>query len=169
MINFLVKNLNFQQGIDKIEGLSYLNYPNLSYYEYCIEGALNIFVDGKLFYSEEEHFDLITFALFCRKWLNQLEGNANKDFVYLSDGMALTEQQEQEYPKGNICFSHVKDGWKIYSIFQEYDEKRIFSLKDIQIALAEFLDYIDNEVIQNHLKAPPSVTLNSLIEQSSNS
>jgi len=101
-----------------------------------IVAEFSIVVDERHLYYEEE-FPVVEFSARLSDWLRSLgKGSARSDFVF--------ESMESEEPC-LISFRCASGGWRLSSKFQRYDEKRVFSCREVVEASDDFIRFVRTE------------------------
>jgi len=81
------------------------------------EREFEISVDGQVFFYESM-FPILELAQYCQKWIN----DRNSDFIY-------NTVESDENPL--IAFNRVEGGWKLESVWREFECKKVFSETDV--------------------------------------
>jgi hypothetical protein len=113
-----------------------------------LEGCLQIFIGGKLFFNQSGIL-LIEFAIVIRRWLTFLEKNKVIDFVY----------ETMDYDEPILRIIHTNDNnFRIESVWQEMEVKELLRGADVVI---EFKKYIEN--LSDALRLQLGVKLSDII------
>lgn len=93
-----------------------------------------VYVNGKR-YFDDLYFPILEFTLYAIEWKCKYK-KTKADFVYNT----LDDSQNPL-----LAFIHVNNGWKIYSIWQEFECESVFSTDE----LMEFIDCIISTVTEH--------------------
>jgi hypothetical protein len=87
-----------------------------------------IIVNGKLFY-QDEYFPILEFCRYSCNWLKK----RNTDFAY-------NTVETEENP--HLAFKRVENGYMIYSVWQKFECRDIFSFEEIIEFVQSVVDYV---------------------------
>jgi hypothetical protein len=120
MIEFLC-DYHLENGVDKISQLEYsklLDEGN----NFCVK------INGKVFF-EQPLFPVMEFLYFYLKW------DKKHDFIY-------NTIESEENPM--ISFKRGISGWRIDSVWKQFDCKERFRVEDFIMAVEKMIDNISN-------------------------
>ena len=120
MIEFLC-DYHLENGVDKISQLEYsklLDEGN----NFCVK------INGKVFF-EQPLFPVMEFLYFYLKW------DKKQDFIY-------NTIESEENPM--ISFKRGISGWRIDSVWKQFDCKERFRVEDFIMAVEKMIDNISN-------------------------
>lgn len=103
-----------------------------------VVGDFKIHINEKIFYRETQ-FCLVEFAAQLSKWLNR--GEYSKEFIYTS-----MESEEERL----IWFRKEWNGWRIGSIYQEYEESTTFNDEAIIAPASEYIENLRNTLLTDY-------------------
>jgi hypothetical protein len=95
-----------------------------------------ILIDSKVLYREQQ-FCVVEFAVALSKWLSGAN-HTGEDFIYES-----IEAEED----GLVWIKAHGSGWRIGSIYQEYEEGHTFSLEEVRSAADSFINQLAKGVL----------------------
>lgn len=102
-----------------------------------IQGRLDIFINGRCFFSEPS-LALLEFGVTMKKWKRE------KDFYYFT-----MEHDEREGPI--LAFvEKEKKQWTLFSIWQKYNLNEQLTFNVISDAVDSFLMELDKDLIKNY-------------------
>lgn len=101
-----------------------------------VMGAFSIGVGDKILYTTEL-FPIVEFACYASKWASEVQVR-NRDFSY------IPLEADGEW----IWIRKIASGWRIGSVFQNYEEQTVFSLENIKQALDEYIKDVDTHLQQ---------------------
>lgn len=99
------------------------------------ERNFKIYIDGRLFYHNE-YFSILEFCTYVVKWLKREERwlkRKKNDFAYNTMGT-------EENP--HIAFRIVEGGWKMESVWQQFDCEKTFSDEEVKTFINKIICHV---------------------------
>lgn len=113
----------------KFEVTTFPRTDQMEYLQVYVEGILQVFVGNHLFFNQRD-ITLVEFAIFVRKWMNNVSESKNRDFAFNS----------MDHGEPIMSFNYVEDDrFKFQSIWQEKECIELITIDDI---LHEFQLYL---------------------------
>ncbi|MFJ5763131.1 hypothetical protein ACIQAA_29250 [Neobacillus sp. NPDC093182] len=113
------------------------NGPQYSAYEHgFIEGALNIYVDEKLFF-DDPYINLAELGIQLGEWLHKIRSGLRENMDY----------DTIDHDEAIINFIYEdKDYWRIYSIWQEFETLKYITTTALVEAVTHYIQELNKEL-----------------------